>query len=140
MGWFPNWENKRIGRLAHPFINITFGKMPVFCINQYELLEEETPALAETNIQLLKQTIKICKDIERRVELLELKSKGTKVELEYLFNWNKIPGPDKIKLDRFMGKEIGITPTPYKISDVKKSKNDNELSCPYCLKTKMVLV
>ena len=38
-----------------------------FCINQYELLEEETPALAETIMQLLKQTIKICKDIERRV-------------------------------------------------------------------------
>ena len=126
---FPIGRTKELDAWRTHLSTSLLEKCLYFCINQYQLLEEETPALAETNIQLLKQTIKICKDIEKRVELLELKSKGTKVESDYLFNWNKIPGPDKIKLGRFMGNEIGIGDTPYEMSDVKKSKNEKELSC-----------
>ena len=39
-----------------------------------------------------------------------------------------------------MGNEIGIGDTPYEMSDVKKSKNEKELLCPYYLKMKKVLV
>jgi hypothetical protein len=101
-----------------------------FCSNQYEVLEEESPSLAETNIGHLRQSIEICKQIANAVELRELKSRGIKNQLTYLFNWDKIPGSDEKRLKKFLVEEFGIG--SYEESyyqEVRKYRNKKQLSC-----------
>lgn len=129
----PPWIGMPIGRIRNldswrtQLSTSLVEKCICFLINQYELLEDETPAFVETNVKLLRQTIALCNEIASGVELRELKSKGTNTELSYLFNWNKIPGSDEKRLGSFMEEEIGIWDDPYKIK--VNSKSQKELSC-----------
>lgn len=101
-----------------------------FCSNQYKVLEEESPSLAETNIGHLRQSIEICKQIANAVELRELKTKGIKNKLTYLFNWDKIPGSDEKSLKKFLVEEFGIGSYDESYGlEVHKSRNKKQLSC-----------
>ena len=97
-------------------------------MNQYKLLEEDIPEFAEENIEHLKETIKKCKEIANGVQLRELKRAGVTDKLDYLFNWNRIPGSDGKGLKKFLEEEARITDARYEWK-VHKSRNDKELSC-----------
>ena len=104
-------------------------KCVYFCSNQYKVLEEESPFLAETNIGHLRRSIEICKQIANVVELRELKTKGIKNKLTYLFNWDKIPGSDEKSLKKFLVEEfLGSYDESYGL-EVRKSRNKKQLSC-----------
>ena len=65
------------------------------CTKVYIEQNREAPALTETTVDQLNKTIKICNEIAYLVDLPARKE--SKEDLQYLFNWSRVPGPDEAK-------------------------------------------
>lgn len=65
------------------------------CIEKYVAQNRETPILTEATVGQLKQAIKICNEIAYMVDLPTRRESEN--DLEYLFNWSRVPGADESK-------------------------------------------
>jgi hypothetical protein len=65
------------------------------CTKAYLAQNRETPILTEATVDQLNKTIKICNEIAYLVDLPARKE--SKDDLQYLFNWSRVPGPDESK-------------------------------------------
>src|SRR5215208_2222819 len=74
---------------------------------QYRILNSDTPSLVEPTINHLKQSISICKDISRKVELKKIEEEAEQTETVYLFSWNKMLSKEKQRLLDFIIKRTG---------------------------------
>ena len=75
------------------------------CTRAYITQNRETPVLTDATVDQLNRTIKICNEIAYVMDL----PGRTKVRdnLQYLFNWNRIPGPDEAKFVDLIESKFG---------------------------------
>ena len=95
------------------------------CTKAYVEQNRETPILTETTVDQLNQTIKICNEIAYVVDLP--KKKVSKDNLQYLFNWSRVPGPDETKFVNFIESIFGSIYENFKddgISTYEIKKNE----------------
>ena len=86
----------------------------------------ELPSLYRPSIRQLEESVKICNDISKKVELDEISEKAKKDKLTYLFKWNEIGGK---KFERFLA---GETELPYEVSKVR-SPSKSTFLCDFGL-------
>jgi hypothetical protein len=70
------------------------------CIEKYLAQNRETPILTEATVGQLNQAIKICNEIAYMVDLPMRRERED--NLQYQFNWNRVPGPDEDKFVKFI--------------------------------------
>jgi hypothetical protein len=75
------------------------------CTRAYIAQNRDTPILTEATVDQLNRTIKICKEIAYVVDLPTRKESEN--DLEYLFNWSRVPGPDEPKFVAFIENIFG---------------------------------
>ena len=75
------------------------------CIEKYVAQSRETPILTEATVGQLNQAIKICNEIAYMVDLPTRRE--SKDNLQYQFNWNRVPGPDEDKFVKFIENLFG---------------------------------
>ena len=96
-------------------------------IRQYEILQKGTPSLSQPTIIQLRNSIGICNEIAYKLDLLRIEERGTTKNLQYLFDWNKIPGNDvyRIKelLKRIMNTEF------LDLTEIKKDDSNKSIEC-----------
>jgi hypothetical protein len=97
------------------------------CILQYEILQKGTPSLSQPTIIQLRNSIGICNEIAYKLDLLRLEERGTSKNLQYLFDWNKIPGNDVYRiielLKKIMNTEI------LDLTEIKKVDRNKSIEC-----------
>lgn len=75
------------------------------CTRTYIAQNRDTPILTEATVDQLDRTIKICNEIAYLVDLPTRKESEN--DLEYLFNWSRVPGPDESKFVAFIENIFG---------------------------------
>jgi hypothetical protein len=75
------------------------------CIEKYVAQNRETPLLTEATVGQLNQAIKICNEIAYIVDLPARREPED--NLQYQFNWNRVPGPDEDKFYKFIENIFG---------------------------------
>lgn len=100
-----------------------------FILNQAQILYKDSPSIYELIESQLKQSLKIVEDIANKIEMMALREKEKDRKLKYLFNWNKIPGPDESKLQFVYDLEsLEDMHYLYSIKKISKSKDKSKIS------------
>jgi hypothetical protein len=95
------------------------------CTRAYITQNRETPVLTDATVDQLNKTIKICNEIAYVMDL----PGRTEVRdnLQYQFNWNRVPGPDENKFVKFIENIFGSIYENFKddgISTYEIKKNE----------------
>jgi hypothetical protein len=109
-----------------------------FLVSQYSLLSKRTPCLGKTAIDELQRSVWICEDIVSQIKSEYVESIARNEKIEYLFDWNRVPGKDDRKLRDFiiqqMEMELGLPtssefgpPTISVQTRPRKDKNNKKL-------------
>jgi hypothetical protein len=98
-----------------------------FCIRQIEFFMDETPNFKEPIVSRLRESIEISNDLANKIELDELRSKGNKENLVYLFNWSEALKRDKARVDDFISRRLDLFPCG--LESLTRSRYRNSLMC-----------
>ena len=75
------------------------------CKRAYITQNRETPVLTDATVDQLNRTIKICNEI---AYLMDLPGRtDVRDNLQYQFNWDRVPGPDEDKFVKFIENIFG---------------------------------
>ena len=69
-------------------------------------MNKDTLSLVEPTINHLNQSVSICKDIARKLELKKIDEEAEQMELVYLFSWNKMFREEKGRIEDYIFKKI----------------------------------
>ncbi len=75
------------------------------CTRAYITQNRETPVLTDATVDQLNRTIKICNEIAYVMDLPDRTE--VRDNLQYQFNWNRVPGPDEDKFVKFIENIFG---------------------------------
>jgi hypothetical protein len=74
---------------------------------QFNLLNRDTPSLVEPTNNHLRQAVRICNDISRKLELIRIDEEAEQNEINYLFSWGRMWSIEKHRLEEFIFNETG---------------------------------
>jgi hypothetical protein len=98
---------------------------------QYRMLNKDTLSLVEPTINHLEQSVSICKDIARKLELKKIEEEAEQMELVYLFSWKKMLLQEKGRLMEFIYKKTRQEDPIEIIWNTIKRTNDKKIECSF---------
>jgi len=101
---------------------------------QYRLLNKDTLSLVEPTINHLNQSVSICKDIARKLELKKIEEEAEQLELVYLFSWKKMLREENGRLMDFIYRKTKEEDPIDIIWNTIKRTNDKKIQCSFGVK------